>query len=302
MGGGSDSGGEQTTTSIPWPGVQGPLKNLYSTTQSALQNVQDYYPGQTYPNFTPLQEGGMYGNLDYAQNYYAPAATGYQQQLGKYMDAPLNVSQDPAVMAMMDANRTQATDWLTKDALPAITGGAVNAEQVGGSRQGIAEGLAMAEADKNLRLANAQTMMGAYGTASDLAKGAATLFPGAMQMGFVPGDLASQYGGLYQGLLGQGIDEAMNRYYYPEQSLWDKMATAGGIYSGAGNYGTSTLDGAGGGSSPIAGALGGAAMGAGLVPALGGTFGSAATATAPAVAASPWAWPLVAAGAIGGLI
>ena len=84
MGCGSGGGNEdQTVTNTPWSGVQGPLTNLYSTTQSALGNVQPYYPGQTYPNFTPLQEAGMAGNLDYAQNYFSPATTGYQQQLGQ---------------------------------------------------------------------------------------------------------------------------------------------------------------------------------------------------------------------------
>lgn len=257
--GGSD---EQEVTNTPWAGVQGPLSNLYSTTQSALGATQPYYPGQTFPNFTPLQEAGMAGNLDYAQNYMAPATTGYQSQLGQYMDAPLNISQDPAVQAMMGANERMVNRNLTENMLPSIRGGALNAGAVGGSRQGIAEGLAMRGSTEALANANAQTMLGAYGTASDLAGRGATLFPGALQMGMMPGDLAQQYGGAYQQLAGQQIGEQMNRYSYPEQSLWDKMATAGGIYSGAGNYGTQTSDMPG--TSPVAGAIGGGMAGYGL--------------------------------------
>lgn len=295
---GGKSSDEQTVRNEPWGGVQGPLKDLYSMTGQALGNRLPYYPNQTYANFTPLQEAGMFGNLDYAQNYYSPATMGYQQSLADYMDAPLNIAKDPAVQSMMAANQQNATDWLTQKALPSITTGSVAAGQLGGSRQGIAQGQAIGDAAKALTQANAQTMLGALDPMTRLAGYASNALPGALQMGFTPGDLAMQYGGNYQNMAGQGITEAMNRYYYPEQSLWDKLGKASGIYSGAGSYGTQSTELPG--TSPLAGAVGGGLTGYGAMQGLAAMTGGNIP-TLAATAAVPWL-PWVAGGALlGGL-
>lgn len=235
-------GGETTTKTEPWSGVQGPLKDLYSRTQTALDNVQGFYPGQTFANLTPLQESGLKGGLEYAQNYYMPAAQAYNNQLARYMQSPMNIAQDPAVQAQMAANATQAQDWLTRQAMPLVRQGAQANNMYGSSRQGIAEGQAIGDATKALTNANASTMTNAYGIASDLAGRAAGLSPDAMAMGFKPSELAFNAGGVYQTQEQKAIDEAMKRFSYPEQNLWDRLGLAGNIYSGSGQYGTTTQE------------------------------------------------------------
>lgn len=296
---GGKSGGEQEMTQkvVPWKHVQEPLKNLYGYTQNALGNIRDYYPGQTYPNFTPLQEAGMLGNLNYAQNYMAPAAMGYQQQLGQYMDAPLNITNDPAVQNMMQANRNQADRYLS-DSLRGIRSGAQANDMYGSSRQGNAEGRAIGDVGQALFNANSQTALGAYGTAAGLAKQGMTLMPSAFQLGFTPGDMAQQVGAQYQGMVGQGINEDVTRYGYPEQSLWDKMSMASNIYNGAGSYGTTKGTQPGSTSSPLAGALGGGLSGLGTAAALGET----AAGTAMLGAIPGGGWTLAAIGALSGIL
>lgn len=275
------SGGGGSTQTVqksdPWAGVQPLLNQTYGMAGNALDQRLPYYPNQTYANFTPLQEMGMLGGLGYAQNQFAPQVSGLQGALGQYLNAPLNITQDPAVQNMMAANRGQVTDWLTRDALPSIGSGAVAAGQYGGSRQGIAEGLAVGEGARALADANAQTALGAYGDAGRLAAFAGNAMPGALQLGFQPTDYMQQVGGQYQGQYQRAIDDAIARYYYPEQSLWAALNNATGVASGAGGLGgtsTTTAPGSNRAAGALGGALSGAAVGNQILPGWGTAIGA----------------------------
>lgn len=258
----SKGGGSSTTVqkADPWGGVQPYLTELYAKTNEGGQSTLPFFPGQTYAGFDPLQQQGMQGMLDYSKDVVQPGVRGYQGSLSQYMNAPLNISQDPAVQAMMASNQQNATDWLTRSALPSINSGAVAAGQLGGSRQGIAQGLAAGEASKALTQANVQTMLGAYGDATKLAGVGASLMPGAYQLGMSPYETQMSVGGMQQGMTQQGINEAMSRYYYPETSLWDTLGKQASIYSGAQPFGSSTSSASGSGNS-AAGALAGGMLG-----------------------------------------
>ena len=235
-------GGSKTTTvnnNDPWAGVQPYLSSMYQRTDALGQNTLPYFPDQTYADLNPLQQQAQQGLLGYS-NTLGPQASNYMNSLQGYMDAPLNPASNPAVMAMMGANQQNATDWLTRDALPAIRTGAVAAGQLGGSRQGISEGLAIGEGAKALANANAQTMLGAYGTSANLAGIGANAMPNAFNLGMMPYNIQNQVGGIQQSYDQKGIDEAMARYYYPEQSQWDALNRMSSIYSGAANYGSQT--------------------------------------------------------------
>lgn len=272
----SKGGGSSTTVqkADPWKGVQPYLTELYARANEAGQNMLPFFPGQTYAGFDPLQQQGMQGMLDYSKDVVQPGVRGYQGSLSQYMNAPLNISQDPAVQAMMASNQQNATDWLTRSALPSINTSSVNAGALGGSRQGIAQGLAIGEAAKGLSQANAQTMLGALGDATKLAGVGAGLMPGAFQMGMSPYETMMSVGGMQQGMAQRGIDEAMSRYYYPETSLWDTLGKQASIYSGAQPYGSSTSKASGAGD-PLAGAIGGGLLGYGAMHGLAGMTGGA---------------------------
>jgi len=279
----SKGGGSTTVQKAdPWSGVKPYLESMYANVDQQLNNQLGYFPGQTYADFDPLQMIGMQGMLSQANNMM-PSIEGYQGGLQGYMNAPLNITNDPAVQNMMDANRQQVTQALTEDWLPSISGDAAMAGQYGGSRQGIAEGQALGRAADALANANAQTALGAYGNAAKLAATGASLMPGAMQLGFMPSQTLMDVGGMLQGMDQQAINDAIQRYYYPEQKMWDTLGQAASIYSGAQPFGTSSTTGPG--SSSAAGAIGGAMMGSQLLPA-------AASALAPAgMTLGSWALP-----------
>lgn len=304
------SGGGNTTTvqkSDPWVGVQGPLKELYGMTRSALSDIKPFYPEQTYAPLTPLQKAAMGYSLDYASNVTAPAAAGFQQYIANTMTAPGEIDQNPAVQAMMGANEWDVTDWLTRRALPAIQSDAISVGNLGSSRQGVAEGLAISEAAKRLANANAKTMIGAYAPTLAASTSAAGMLPTAVQMGLAPAEAMANVGGIEQAMQQKAIDEAIARYHYPETTLWDRLGKAAAIYSGAPVDTIATSSGPGG--SKAAGILGGALTGAGLAgflssPAGVGLFGGTPTLAPLAAAGGPATLALYALGgaALGGLL
>lgn len=258
----SKGGGSSTTVqkADPWGGVQPFLSSLYSKTNDLGDSILPFYPSQTYADMDQLQTQGQQGMLDWSQGPLSEGIGGYQGTLQGYMNAPLNITNDPAVQAMLASNQQSATDWLTQKALPSITTGSVAAGQLGGSRQGIAQGQAIGDATKALTSANAQTLMGAYDTAAKLGGASAALYPGALQMGAMPYQTMMDVGGQRQAVNQQAINEAMQRYYYPEQSAWDALGKQASIYSGAQPFGSSSSSQSGSGST-AAGALGGGMLG-----------------------------------------
>jgi len=94
------------------------------------------------------------------------------------------------------------------------------------------------------------------------------LAPQNFQLGMMPYNIQSQLGAQQQGMDQQAINEAMQRYYYPQQSQQDLINWYSGILSGAGGLGgTSTQTQQNGGNSLAQGAgLGIAAYGAGINP------------------------------------
>ena len=100
MSGGGGSTTQTVTKADPWSGVQPQLRSLYPQVEGALNNRLPFYPNQTYADFNPLQEQGMFDSLGYAQNQYQPAMLGYQDTLQNYMNAPLDITNDPAVQNM----------------------------------------------------------------------------------------------------------------------------------------------------------------------------------------------------------
>lgn len=249
----SKGGGTTVQKSDPWSGVQPYLKTLYGKTDEQLNNALPFYSGQTYAGFDPLQTASQQGMLDYSQGL-APQIGDYQSGLFGFMNAPQDITNDPAVQNMFRANERSVMDTLTRDMIPAISRGASSAGVLGGSKDQQMDALAVGEASKALANANAQTALGAYGTAAGLAGQAAGLMPGSMQLGFLPSQTQMNVGSMLQGMDQKAIDEAMARYYYPEQSAWSNLANASGIYSGAGNYGVQSTKQPG--SDPFATALG----------------------------------------------
>jgi hypothetical protein len=259
--GGSDQNVESTTTvytnADPWKGVQPYLKQMYGATNALGQNPTQFYPGQTWANMDPLMQQGIESNLGFAQNYFP---TMYNQGAGSLLNQlnAMDVGNNPYVQDMnqVSANQfTRASNQAIGDmvsqfrsgVLPSITNDAVAAGGLGGSRQGIAQGLAIQGLGSNVQnmiqsgqtdLANmyAQTNLGAYGQGLQAAGNAVGMMPQYSQLGLMPGQIAQQAGGIYEGYQQKAIDDATRRWDFYQNEPWQRLANMNAIYSGATPY------------------------------------------------------------------
>ncbi|MBT8146490.1 MAG: hypothetical protein KJN90_06515, partial [Gammaproteobacteria bacterium] len=154
--------------------------------------------------------------------------------------------------------------------------------------------------------ANAQTMMDAYGKGLAAQQGALSMAPQTMGMGLQPMDIMGQVGAYNTGIDTQALDADRQRWDYNQNLPWENLGRYSNIVSQAPWGSSTTAD--GGGSSPLAGALGGGLLGASLAGPVGslaasaglglsgGAMGpSAALATG---AANPFMLPLVIGGGL----
>lgn len=165
----------QTTTNVPSPGEQAVVNavtpNILGLTQ---QSPPQYYPTSTVTPFNPTQEAAQTaavnaagGQQDVAQwantlaktlpnalQWGLPQSEAYNPA---QVDLSSNIFSDPGIWnpannqgltAAINAATRPIYQNLTETALPAIRGTAVSTGGYGGSREGIAEGLATARADQ----------------------------------------------------------------------------------------------------------------------------------------------------------
>ena len=209
-----------------------------------------------------------------------------------------NPSYNTGVQSAIEAAQRPTWQALTEQALPAIGGSAITAGGYGGSRQGIAEGLATGRAAQTAQDAANKIVEDLYGQnlAAVNARYATNLGANVTQRGQTIGDLLATYGlapSLQQQQLTKGGAEAAVGDVQQQQKQneinaeiakynFNQMAPAeqaqllvsllGGIPGG-----TTTATGNVPTPNPITGALGGAASGAALgsvIPGVGTAVGA----------------------------
>lgn len=293
-------GGGSTQTTVtkadPWSGIQPYISNLLPGFEQAAQNVPEFYPGQTYANFDPLQEYAMGGQTGYAMSPMLNQSIG--NQFGA-LDFGLNAVNNPwsnqALAAHADAAIRPLTQAYQEQVLPGIRD---QAEMYGGagSRTGLAEGVAGRGYMDAIASTVAPMYSQAYGQGLEQQARMMALAPTTMQAGMMPWQIMGDVGSQYQNMNQQGINEALARYDYNQSAEYDRMKDYFGMLMGT-PWGQSTSEAPNPNqSSQLASALGGGAMGAGV----GSMFGAGAglTGTAALGAMAPW---MLGGAALGGL-
>lgn len=272
-GGGDSGGGDSRQEVIPWSGAQGDLHSIFGAARD-IYNAGDpgFYPGQTFAPRDPLSDQAQNLRLNYATNSMPGQVYDAQRAHSFALNSP-DAANNPYVQGMMQTNQNMVNRNLQENLLPSIRGGAMSAGQVGGSRQGVAEGIALRGTSEALSNANNQLMLDAYGKGLG-SQGMALANAGQnMSLGMAPMDVMSQTGAYNQGIDSQALQSDMDRWNANRYAEWDWLQPYNATISGNNQWGADiTAD--GGGSSPIAGALGGGLLGysaASSIPALSGT-------------------------------
>ena len=275
---GGGGGDDTATTSVGPSAFQHPfLKSLFDAAQTQFDNPNQpsFFSDSTVARFDPAtvraQQNIEGTAVPQAQGLVDSLASTSQDILsGKFLDP----NQDPTLQGSLDAIARPVNESLTEQFLPNIRSGAVANRSVGGSRQGIAEGIAgrgasNAIADASASLLSTNRLAGMDQITKTLALG-----PGTANAQAIPASILDAVGRQRQGLEQANINENIDRHNFGETEEDRRLANFASIISG--NFGSqSTSTGSGTrGPSQLEGALGGAATGAAVGSAFPG-YGTA---------------------------
>ncbi len=172
---GKSSGNQTVTTKTTLPEwYTGPAKTMFDQAQAAAANIAKPYMGNTVAGLDPITQravsasGANMGSTNpaFAQaGQTAANVAGYVPQnflsgnIGAYMNPYIQNVEQQALGNM---------DRAFKNNLNQIGDGAINANAFGGSRQGVAEGVAAAENARQMGDLSAQLRSQGYGQASSM--------------------------------------------------------------------------------------------------------------------------------------
>lgn len=259
-------GGTQTVEkqSDPWLQQQPYLTDVFGQAQKQYnQPGPFYYPGSTVAPLDPATTeawGMLKGAVPQQQALGINAATANNALLGA-VDVTNNPYLDKAIAAAQRPLQRQFYD--PGGPLAQTRSDAIMADQYGGSRQGIAQGVAKSRLDETLADISSRMASTAYGQGLEAAGRGVALAPVAQQAQAQPAitmDAAGQAARQYNQDV---INAAIQQWNYNQTLPYQKLAQYQNLIQG--QYGmTGSTTGSGAKGSPVAGALGGAATGAGL--------------------------------------
>lgn len=283
MGGG---GGSQTTSTkveyspeekaarqFVWDEAQ----RIYGQSQGATQQGGSPIPG------VAGQSGDTMAAQQQARNWaYGGAQDIARQGLAatQYgLTGAMDVNNNPALQGAIQAATRPITQNLQENILPGIRSQSVQEGGYGGSRAGIAEGLAVSRANQQAQDAAANLTNEAYKQGQDTFARTLALLPQTQQLGVTPTNLLSQVGAQNEDYQQELLNYYAAQNDYLANRGWSPVANlASAIYGGI-QPGTVTTGGGGGSSfgRRASGALGGAATGAAIgsvIPGVGTAIGA----------------------------
>lgn len=189
-----------TTVTSLLPFQQKALEDLYKQTQMQVGKGLPIFQGPRVAPLDPNQQAGITEMADYAKTG-AKAVLDPALSANAFWSDPnrvFDLNSVPGYGASRAGIESSVGRMLTESALPQIRGGAILNNQLGGSRQGIAEGEAVGRSTEaltsglgNLDLNVAQMLLGANQNAIGRA-------PALAAAGAIPANLQLQAGGITQ--------------------------------------------------------------------------------------------------------
>jgi len=242
--GGKTGQRQDTTQTTTLPGNQQGNVDLLMSGARDLYNTggPQYFPGQTYAGTDPRTIAGREGMTGYAGGSGLGLAQDVVANDRRFMDPNniFNPSNIPGFQRAQEGVITNANNNLTRNVLPAIRQGAQATGSYGGSRQGIAEGLAGGETSRYIGDTLAGMNMNAYNTGLGLANSAANRAPQTYGLGLAPSNTMAQVGDQYRTDEQRGIDAEMARYNFGEIAPLLNLQNFQSLIGQAGTYGGTT--------------------------------------------------------------
>lgn len=263
-----------STTTTQNPGQQELYKLGLPLLKQAAANPPQLPTGPLQAGFDPAQVQGQEDVLKAAsgpQTELARAGAGTAEFLSGDVLSP---DSNPALKGYMDAAVKPLYQNLTESTLPAIRNASAAVTPFGGTRQGIAEGLAAGRTAQAAGATTAQIANQGYQGGLDALVKNLGLLPGTIQSQLAPGISTSGVGDIRQALAQAGISEANLREQYPQLLPLLMGQTLTGIGGGIQPTGTTTT-GVASAASPLTQGLGLGIAGLGALGTAGGSAGIA---------------------------
>jgi hypothetical protein len=220
---------ESKSKSKVTPYDEGQLQDMLSRLQTMGQTPMEMYPDQMYAGMAPEQTqaldmrrqfaGGMGQMVD-------PAMEAWQSSL----NAP-DVANNPYVQGMINQQASTLNRNLG-EMMPGIDASMLGVnERLGGSGQGVAQGVAARGTQEALANAMAQTQMGAYGQGLEQQRYAMGAAPGMAQFGMMPADIMMGVGDVERAEAQRGISEDVSRFNFAQQEPWQRLQSQAGMFN-----------------------------------------------------------------------
>jgi len=282
FGGGGGGRKTSTTTTVQKlsPEQQRLINLVIPTAERIIAKPPELFPGSTIAPLDPLQIQAQENLLALAgPGGQLPTLTGQAGLASQFLLGPvLFPESNPALQAATEAAVRPLTEQFERTILPGIRGEAITAGGFGGSRQGIAEGLAAQGLTRQIGDVTSTIQANAFQQSLDAMTRALFAAPATAGLQFLPTSAVESVGAQRQQFAQAQLSEEAQRFIaeqlIPFAVAQDVAALAFGIPGGSVTS-TSQLSGGGGGGSGdflnIAAMIAGLALpGFGPAAALGG--------------------------------
>ena len=222
-----DSKSKSKSKVIPFD--PGQLQGMLSTLETLGQTPIEMYPEQMYADMTPEQIEALNMRRGFASGMTgmtAPAMEAWQSTLNA-----ADVATNPYVQNMLEQQAGLLNRNLAENLLPAIRSGAIETGNLGGTRQGVAEGIAARGTQEALARQAAQTQMGAYTAGLGQQRYGLSAAPGMAQFGMMPADILMGVGDIERAEDQMGISEAVQRFNFAQQEPWQRLQNQAALFN-----------------------------------------------------------------------
>ncbi len=219
---------KQKTRERVTPYDEGQLRSILDRLNILGATPQEFFPDQTYAGMDPLQSEALGMQESYARGLGGmidPTMAAWQSTL----NAP-DVASNPYVQGMIGQQADVLNRNLQENLLPSIQSGAIGAGQLGSSRQGVAEGIAMRGTQEALANQMADTQMQAYLSGLGQQRFGLGAAPQMMSMGAQPAEMLMGVGDIRRAEEQRGIDEAMARHAFEQDEPWQRLQRQAGMF------------------------------------------------------------------------
>lgn len=228
------------SSSSPWGGVQPYLTKAYQNLNNWYDQPGPFaYPGATTAGPDPLRSEAQNYDINYARYGMPQDIAKIGSAYDTLLNAP-NVNNNPYLAGAVNSAIRPMLDQYNETIMPGIRSGAVQTGQYGGSRQGIAEGIASGKLTRNIGDVSNTMYSNAYQQGMDSLAKAMLFGPQMLQIGQAPANVLRGVAGERELSQQNQINDARRLFEYYQNQPYNKISQFLNPLQGAGFHSTST--------------------------------------------------------------